>query len=326
MRLAIHAGSYSIDNNNISQAQINAFVNAIVAAIPNCTHIAYGVYLDYPVQFQRWQTAIHNAGKKAWFRHVGYNEWQGKNSVSAVTTSTALSNYRTNVQSFIAANASYLQSGDIFSPVPDEPENGSYLTTLTIDSGSGQTTYNNFITGSITDVNTALASAGKTGITTNIVGTAPYHSRNSITSATAAQLDVMLIDAYPEGGGSEYPFRAIVDPSLCAQTTENHIARWITGSQGGKTYHYTLGPSIYTQLEEGVQAEAYARELFIIQKKISSLDGITVWQAGGGGDPTSRIFDYNSGNWRARTATKVINTYFGALINNNNPFKRISII
>lgn len=326
MKLCIHAGSYSIDSNALSQAEITALVNAIVTAIPNCTHIAYGVYLDYPVQFQRWQTAIRNAGKIPWSRHVGYNEWQGRNGVTAVTTSTALSNYRTNVQSFIAANAAYLQSGDIFSPVPDEPENGSYLNTLTIDSGAGQTTFNNFIIGSITDVNTALASAGKSGVLTNILGTAPYHSRNSINSTAAAQLSAMCIDAYPEGGASEYPFRSVADPSLCAQTTENHIARWITGAQGGKSYHYTLGPSIYIQLEEGVQAEAFARELFIIQKRITSLDGVTVWQAGGSGDPLSRIFDYNSGSWRARQATKVINTFFGALINKSNPYNRIPII
>jgi hypothetical protein len=324
MRLCIHTGSYSIDNNALSQADITAFVSAIVAAIPNLTHIAVGTYLNYDTQWQRWATAIHAAGKKMWGRSAGYNEWKGSNGAAANATSTALSNHRTNIQTFIANNASMFQSGDIFSAVPDEPESGSYLLTLTVDSGSDQTTYNGFITGAITDCDAALATAGVSGVKTNIVGTSPYYTKSAITSATAALLDTMLIDAYPEGGASEYPFHAVNDPTLCQHTTKNHIDRWITGAQS-RPYNYTMGPSIYLQMEQGVQAETIKREVFTLQKYLSSFDGITFWQAGGTGNPLSRLFDYTNSAWVARQGATQLNNLFAVLLSSASPLKRIPV-
>ncbi len=330
MKLCILTGSYSIDNHSHTQAETNAMVNAIVAAVPAVQYIGVGTYLDYASDILKWSTSIHSVGKKMWLRSSGYNEWLGTNGVGANNTVTALSNHRTNIQSFITTSPTIFASGDILEAVPDELSAGSYFLTLNlVDNGANNTAYNGFITGSITDCNTALATAGITGVITTSMFNSPAgnkinNPRNSsfdlLTVATANALTVMGGDSYPELSNTN-------DPFIMQSLTQNAIDRWVNGMDVLVTtnYNYTMGPNVYLQLTESQQSETYRKELFNLQKNITNFDGITIWQAGGTGNPLSRLFDWTNSTWVAREATKVVQTYFAALANTNRPYKRIPL-
>lgn len=305
---AIHVGSYSIDYNSLSQAEIDAIVLAIVTAIPNADYIAIGTYLDYTTQLSRWASAIHAQGKKMWLRSAGYNDWQGTNSVTQYTSSDFAERSTSQFVSFVNANYTIFSSGDIFEAVPDEPENNTMWNSTygTIGSGAGLTAYNLFITDSITRVNTALSNHGVTGVITSYVGTNPSASKDVITSATAGELTAMLIDSYPEGTDTT--------AALMASDMQTQLTDYVVGSQNGKPYHITIGPNVHIQINETTQADVYSQYFSLIQSMVKGLDGITIWQAGNTvNDPLSRLFDYVAGAWVPRKATSVINTLFGDL-------------
>src|SRR6185503_14731823 len=85
-KLVIHTGSYSLDSNNLTQAQIDAHVDKIVDVIPNCTHLGVGTYFDYATQIRMWASSIHAKGKGMFLRSAGFNSWQGRNGVPATGT------------------------------------------------------------------------------------------------------------------------------------------------------------------------------------------------------------------------------------------------
>lgn len=328
MKLCVNT-DYSGFVVNQSQAEIDAYVLAIVTAIPNCTHITVNTYLDYPTIISRWATAIRANGKIPWFRTWGYNFWQGKNGVAEDTTLDALTNHRSQIQTFIANNASIFQSGDVWSAVPDEPENwGGWAANYTsLATAEGKAAYNSFIQGSIADCNTAFATAGITGVDTGYVATNPSTSLSTIDSTTAALLTAMLIDAYFDGetGNDAYPWHSIVDPHIAASTARYAVGRYVNPSQDGKAYHYNMGVNIYIDLNEKQQADSYNDQMFALIKTVTTLDGITVWPAGRTTNPGSRLFTYSSGTWTARQAASVVNQYFGILARGDKPDRKLIV-
>lgn len=216
MKLCINT-DYSSFVINQTQVEINAYVLAIVTAIPNCTHITVNTYLDYPTQISRWATAIRANGKIPWFRSWGYNFWQGKNGVSVDNTTAALSNHRSQQLTFISTNSSIFRNGDIWSPVPDEPENwdGWEINYVSLGTAEGKAAYNGFIQEARAECSTAFSNLGLS-VDTGYVATNPSISLSTINSTTAGQLTAMLIDAYFDGenGNNAYPWHSIVDPHI----------------------------------------------------------------------------------------------------------------
>jgi hypothetical protein len=334
-KAAIHTGSYSIDTaNTLTQTDINKLVKAIATSIPNTDYIVVGSYLDYVAQIRMWIYAIRAAGKKVWIRSAGYNDWRGSNGITQYTSADFASHSTTQYVSFINTNYDIFQAGDIFETVPDEPENNSMWNTTygTIGSGTGLTAYNTFITDSISQVNSALATNSVKGVDTGYVHTSPSASRDIIIDATASVLTSMATDHYPE---------TVTDTTgtACGTAMHNELAAYVTGQHSGKRYHLTIGPNVNVQLSSSEQVNAYNSEWGYIQTDVVPLDGLTVWQSGGTGDPLSRLFDYASGAWTPRSAAATVNTIFGQvpqgqlsekvtpeLINNINVFDTSSIL
>lgn len=329
MKLAVNT-DYSGFVLNQTQAEIDAYISAIVTAIPSVEYIAIGTYFDYPVIIARWFNSIHKAGKKVWFRGWGYNFWQGKNGVDVDNTLTALSNHRSQIQTFIANNASVFQSGDIFSAVPDEPENwgGWNLNYTSLGTAEGKTAFNDFIQGCIGDCDAAFSLAGVTGIEIGYCGTNTSVSKNTINSTTASVLTSMLIDAYWDGHSVpalNYPWGPLVDPHLVNASAKLNIGRWVNGSQGGKAYHITTGSNIYKDLTEAQQKETMNALLFSIIKNVESLHGITIWPVGRTTNPGSAIISYSNGVWTAKSVTQVIEAYFKILKTGDKPKRKLIV-
>jgi hypothetical protein len=306
-KAVIHSGSYSIDTaNNLTQTDINAFVKAVATNIPNTDYIAIGNYLDYVAQIRMWIYAIRAAGFKVWFRSAGYNDWRGSNGITQYTSADFADHSTSQYVSFVNTNYDIFQAGDIFEALPDEPENNSMWNTTygTIGSGTGLTAYNTFITSSISQVNTALANNNVKDVDTGYIHTSPAASRDIITSATASVLTSMATDHYPEAVGD-------TTGTACGTAMHNELVAYVTGQQSGKRYHLTIGPNVNVQLSSAEQVNAYNSEWGYIQTDVVPLDGLTVWQAGGTGDPLSRLFDYASGAWTPRSAAATVNTIFG---------------
>lgn len=329
MKLCVNT-DYSGYVINQTQAQIDAYISAIVSAIPNCTHINVNTYLDYPLQIAKWATSIRNAGKIPWFRSWGYNFWQGTNGADVDNTLDAIANHRSQQQAFIAENASIFRSGDIWSAVPDEVENwdGWDLNYTSLGTVEGKAAYNGFIQSAISECNEAFDLAGITGVDSGYAATNPSTSKNTINTTTANMLTAMLIDAYWDGHSNptqNYPWGAMVDEHLAASSVRFNINRWVVGSQGGKAYHITTGVSIYKDLTDQQQADSYNSQLFAITKTVPSLEGITLWPAGRTTNPGSALFTHSAGIWTAKPATAIINAYFGILSRGVLPKRKLII-
>lgn len=300
-KYAIHLGSFSIDSNNHTQAEIDSLVATISANIPNVQYIAIGTYLDYPDQIRMYADAIHANGKKVWFRSAGFTTWQGR--FGSLATGTP-AQHRADMVSFIENNYWTFAPGDIFEAVPDEPENGNYWYTTYGSLGIGTNVqskqeFNDFITGSITDANAAFIAIGRTGIDTSYVFTSPSVSKDIITDTTASQLTAMGTDNYPEGTSSTY--------NNCYTKMKNELTNWAKGIHGSKAYHITLGANVNTQLNQSQQANCESGDMSAVKDTLPNYDGITIWQSSFG---NSRLFDFTNGQWVPRSAVSIVNNFF----------------
>ena len=300
-KLVIHTGSYSIDYNNLTQSEIDAHVLAIVSAIPNTTHIAVGTYLDYDNQLQMWANSIRSHGKKVFFRSAGFNAWQQTNGETYVMTPLDHIVWTATV---VRLHPTIFASGDIFEPVPDEPENGTYWHNTYGHSGIGtnqasKDEFNQFIQDSIISANNVFSEMGIMGVRTDYVFTNPSVAKDIINSTTASMI-VVGTDNYPENG--------LTTPAQMANAMQAELNTWAVPAHPTRPKHITFGPSVYSQLTQKVQKDAYNKEFLVIKNTIIDLDGVTIWQSGATWNPLSRIFEYN-GTWQARLATGAINLF-----------------
>lgn len=306
LQKVIHTGSYSLDRNNLTQIQITAQVNTIVMAIPSTTHIAIGTYLDYPVQIQRWTSAIHNAGKKVWFRSVGSNDWDGHNGVTIYQQPDFAEKQQVKFTTFFTTYGSYFQSGDIVECVPDEPENSKnwkYFYT-SFSNPVAKTAYNNFLQTSLLNCQAIFQG---TGVETNYIFTNPSMTRDVMTASTAAMLTATGVEVYPERlNGVPY-----TQPSEMATAMQNQLNVWVVPAHPTKPKHLTFGPSVWYQLTQEAQKDTYELYWPIFLNTITNLDGLTIWSAGANDNASkARIFDYLNNAWMPRQATTSINQFF----------------
>lgn len=310
----VHIGSQSLDAHTNSQADCDAVVAALIAAIPNLTHIAISPYMDYAAgsvdnQYVRWAQSIHNAGKKMWVRTPGFNWWQGTNGVAQYTGADFASKHRGDTYFWMLDNYTVFQPGDIFSPIPDEPENNSMwnATYGTIGSGIGRTAYNSFITGSIDDMESEFAALGVRGVEVRYVFTNPSASADVVDGVTESYLRAIGVDHYPES--------VLTDPAAMAAAMLAEINTYVAPNHTTRKKHITFGPSVYTQLSSSVQADAINQEYSAILSALPGvIDGVTVWQFGATDNAgKSRLFDYTAGVWVPRAAASSVNEFFGQL-------------
>jgi len=304
----VHTGSYSLDRHNLTQTEINNMIQAIVMAIPNANYIAIGTYLDYHDQIRMWASSIHNRGRHVFFRSAGYNAWQQRNGETYVMTPT---DARVWMTTFVRLYPDVFSSGDIFEPVPDEPENGTYWFNTYGSHGIGtnrqsKDEFNTFLQGSITDANNVFIEKGISGVSAGYVFTNPSTAKDIIYASTSAMLQAVGTDNYPEIQNGV----PVTDATTAANLMQTELNTWVVPAQPGIAKNITFGPSVYTQLTQQQQSDFYSQEFNVIKNTLSNLNGITVWQGGANDNPKSRLFDYNNGSWTARQATQVVNQQF----------------
>jgi hypothetical protein len=287
-------GELSTVNATLTQQQIDDAVSAIVTNVPSLTHIAIGTYLDYPTQIVMWAQSIHAAGKKLALRSLGFNDWRGTNGVSQYTSSDFDAHSTTQYVAFVNSNYTIFQAGDIFEPIPDQPEDNSRWVAqyTTIASGTGKTAFNTFITDAISQINTALAGHSVTGVVTNVAYLTPTVAQNTITSATASALRSVGTNDFPESG-----LTAVIDQATALQS---EITTYINPAQSASTpWHITFGPNKFDQLDQQTQADTLVAEFRTILGALTHpLDGITISPFGEySNSPTGRLFDWEEVSW-----------------------------
>src|SRR4030043_327635 len=176
----VNIGSQSTDVIDNTEAFIQNTVADVVAAFPNCTHISFGTYIDYTTQITYWVNAIHAAGKKVFFRSNGSNFWQGTNGETQDTSSSFAANETARYVTWLNTNYALFEDGDLFEPVPDEPENNTqwdayYINLETVD---GKAAFNAFIADSIDQLNEIFISNGVSGVITSFAFTNPSVAKN----------------------------------------------------------------------------------------------------------------------------------------------------
>lgn len=327
MKKIVHIGSQSIDANANTQAEINTIISSLVSAIPNLTHIAIGTYMDYDsghanTQFSRWATAIHNVGKNVDFRSAGWNDWQGTNGVGQYTSSDFTTRHRSRLDQWIDDNFSIFKSGDIFECIPDEPENNSQWAVHYsggLGGADGKAAYNALITGSRSDVDTALSNNGVTGIDTGYVHTSPSATKDVITQTTSDTLSADATDDYPESGDTT--------PVQMRDSMIEEINTWTLSAHPSpvRPKAMTFGPSVHDQLTEGDQALALKLEYDAIMRLVAP-EEITVWQFGATDNAAkSRLFQHSGGVWTPREAARMLRTLFDADYAPHNTSRRIKV-
>lgn len=183
--------------------------NAIVQYAPDITHITADCYMHNTgfqsiAYVQEWADAIHNAGKKVWWRPV-------PNYSNAVTAAQAI----TNVCADITANPTWFANGDIFE---FGPESTPYIFSNPPDSWSNSTTtWSQWMADMIAAMNTAFSGIGKSGVITSIQSiVSSYWTQGDVkASALTAFNNQIAIDYYPLD---------LLDPIKAAQSMLNTIA------------------------------------------------------------------------------------------------------
>lgn len=301
----VHIGSQSLDVHTNTQSDIDLIVNTVATKIPHLNYIAIGTYMDYPDQFEKWASAIHNVGKRMFVRSSGFSDWLGQNQVTQYTGTDFIEHCKSKYVEFINQYYSIFESGDVFECVPDEPENNTMwdIVYTSLATTEGGIAYNNFITDSISQINTALTNNGVTGVILNYVFTNPSATRDIITQDVANTLSADGTDNYPEEG--------LTTPQQMADAMQTLMGDWIVPSHAGVSKHITFGPDVYSQLNKLDQSTAAELELDVIRNTISNLEGITFWQLGAkDNSPRSRGFDWSGSKWDARLITQVIDNFF----------------
>ena len=299
--ITVHMGSYSIDHNNLTSAQIDSAIKAVVDNIPQVDFIAIGTYLDYPEQIRLWANAIHKYGKKVWVRSAGFNSWQGTFG-SQANGSAAI--HIILVNSWINNNYSIFRDGDIFEPAPDEASNGKYWFIKYGPKGVGsnstsKTEFNNFIKSTVSVARSAFDRHNLGGVIAEFYADNPSVIKDALFPDTVNLLKFVGTDNYPE--------RLKTTPENGAEAMKSELQKWIVGTHNNKSWNITFGPNIYIQFDEETQTKAYLAELAVILGTVPSLHGITIWQFGEVNNwPKSRLFNYTSGTWKPRSITRVI--------------------
>ncbi len=163
------------------------------------THLAIAVPYENQTEWQKWTRVVHGVGLKVWSRSHP-NSWEGDNGIAANLTPT---DYNTKTSQFLSDNASFLQSGDLFTYCV-EPENGKYWTVKYGGNWSSNTTavteYNKFIRDGITQGDAILSGKGfaQGTINTRLVSVNGWIANNILEQSTVDLMGVITVDHYVE--------------------------------------------------------------------------------------------------------------------------------
>lgn len=180
----------SRDSNAWTNQQKIDHCNAIVANVPDITHITMDCYYNKPgyqsvAYVTEWCDAIHQTGKKIWFRGVSHAS-EIKETISAAEAITI-------VVSEVHNHPDWFQDGDIFEYWP---ESGPYGFTDGWDNDG--TAWSQWHSDMISALNTEFSTMGKSVITSIQSIVSSYWTQGDVKqSALTAFNNKISIDWYP---------------------------------------------------------------------------------------------------------------------------------
>ena len=292
------------ETSSMSQTEIDQIV-ALCAAL-NVTHITVDTHWEYPSFMQKWINSVRAHGKKVYFR-THPNQWGDSNGTTGIMTPSA---HNTALNSFILANPTFFQSGDIFDPCP-EPENGLYWKSTYGSGWSGNSTavaeWNAFIRSSSDTADAAFAQLGITGVDTTVRSTSPWPAANILEQATVNRNHRVTIDTYPEGTST--------DPTTCANARLAEIQTVTNKWPGIPVCIGEMGYSNGVAVSDSVQNSVLQAELTAMEG-LDCIGGVNYW-VGPGSDTAGGhtfIMKKTNGVWSDRPAAATLSSYYADVL------------
>ena len=323
------------------------------------TFISVDSQMDFPSYEAEWAATIHAAGKHVWWR-VHPNFWEGDWGVpipsdctpgsqlqyTGVTPgspqagesgSPCLQQYLSTESSWIAANSSMFEPGDVLDANP-EPENSPYWDD---DYGAGWTyegndavavpDFNQFLVDVTTTANTALAAAGIRGVITGVrsLSESFAETNGGLEQSTIDTLGYLTIDSYPDqafvpcngGSGSCDPAYAthaasawsaqlgdIVSDQQAARGNSDPVPILI--GEAGYSNCDPVGGSNCAGITDQEQADVLADEYSAFESY--DIQGLNYWvgagQQGDGGN--TQLMRPSGSSWNVQCGGSVLRSYF----------------
>ena len=315
--------------------------------------------MDFPVYEAEWAATIHATGKHVWWR-VHPNFWEGDWNVAIPAACTpanqlqytgvtpgspkagesgspCLEQYLSTESSWITANSSMFEPGDVLDANP-EPENAQYWDD---DYGAGWTyegndavavpDFNQFLVDVTTTADTALAAAGINGVITGVrsLSESFAETNGGLEQSTIDKLGYLTIDSYPDqtfvpcngGSGPCDPTYATDAASAWSRqlgdiASDQQAARGnsdpvpILIGEAGYSNCNPTGGSNCTDITDQQQANVLADEYNAFESY--DIQGLNYWvgagQQGDGGN--TELMRPNGPSWNMQCGGSVLSTYF----------------
>ena len=292
-----------------SQLSATAIAQGVnLCATLNVTHITLDCFYDYPTYIALWVAAIRATGKNIWWR-AHWNAWEGNNGVPVSMTPAQ---YLTATSAFIAANPTWFAPGDIFDAAaePDQSAywNNTYGVNWTNNSPNTATdAFNQFLLDCDTQMQTAFAGIGVSGIVTTIRSLPSFWATTpaSLYASTVAALNnTVVLDSYPEN--------SLTDPIACTNARVNELLTVVVARPGVNIVIGEMGFSNNVNVDDATQNAVLTAELAAIASKVPQVIGVNYWV--GQGTATSggytHLFAGSDGNWSLRPAAGALATMY----------------
>jgi hypothetical protein len=284
----------SRDSGSITNAQKIEHINAIVQLIPDITHIAIGCYgnnfgYQSVAYIKEWFDAIHNAGKKVLFRPA---------LAGSFATPADLTTQK--VQEVTDFAACWASTGDIWDVIPETNPLSALYTNV-----AG---WNTFVRNTITALDTAFASLGKTVDHTywsQTDQTFLFNSRVEASTLTAMGNNLCL-DFYPmDYIGSPGKGSTVAKVNNCIAELGTAHANYPTAN----IYITEIGYNNTTAVTDEDQREVL-RVFFNAVKDLSYIKGINYW-VGYGDSQYDKTYTFQStSRTLPRPAIQVISDFY----------------
>lgn len=284
----------SRDSNSWTNQQKKDHCNAIAQFCPDITHISMDCFYDLPVYHsatyvQEWCDAIHDTGKKIWFR--GVPAWDGLTAAQSIT----------NISDLISDNTLWFENGDIFEYCP---ESHPYMFSDPPDNWNNSTVvWSQWHADMIAGADAAFSGISKSGVITTIQSiVSSYWTQGDVKASALTAFDNQIsIDYYPLD---------LLDPVKAVKSMMNTL----------NTLHGTYPTADIIISEIGVMntknpTDTQQREILrAALNELSTLDyitGVSYWvsynTSGGGG--YTQLFQTNS-RTVPRPALKTLSEFF----------------
>ncbi len=251
----------SRDTNTWTNQNKIDHINAIIQYAPDITHITVDCYTNNTsyqsyAYVKEWADAIHNAGKKVW--------WRPAFIVSQGGAATLAEIYSAIVEG-PTANPNWFADGDIFEM---QPETNPFIGVL---NGTAQdyADWNTWIRNSITSLTSLFSGMGKTIDCTYVSLTDGYLKAHALEDATVTAMGGKVCVDF-------YPMDAVDTPESRAANLISELGLINAQYPTANVVISELGTNNLRSIPDGEQEDVLARAFYKL-RSVSYLTGMNYW-------------------------------------------------